>query len=113
MPTNRMSRSGATTSSMVWLVARRNSSAVGRAMTWRLRAFAHLDRYTDERAVLGPAAVVVADVGVAEQLRQHEPCVAGALADAAVDGHIAVGGHALCGVQVAQLVVRPECAVLG
>ncbi len=35
-------------------------------------------------AVLGPGAVVVADLGVAEKLGQHEPGVSGALADAAV-----------------------------
>ena len=50
-----------------------------------------LDRHADERAVLGPRAVVVLDVLVAEQLVQREPGVAGALADAAVgDGVLAV-----------------------
>ena len=36
---------------------------------------AQLDRHADERAVLGPAAVVVLDVAVAEQLVQHDPGV--------------------------------------
>src|SRR5215207_10452935 len=71
-----------------------------------------LDRDADERAVLDPAAVVVLDVGLAEQLPQHEPGVAGALADAAVgDGRLAVV-VALLGVERLELLVALEGAVL-
>ena len=54
-----------------------------------------LDRHADEAAVLGPAAVVVADALVAEQLMQHEPAVRRALADAAVGDDVLVRRHAL------------------
>src|SRR3954469_438068 len=71
-----------------------------------------LDRDADERAVLDPAAVVVLDVGLAEQLVQHEPGVARALADAAVgDGRLAVV-VALLVVERGQLLVGLEGAVL-
>ena len=43
-----------------------------------------LDRHADRVAPLGPAAVVVAHARVAEQVGEHEPGVAAALADAAV-----------------------------
>src|SRR5690348_7944612 len=43
-----------------------------------------LDRGADGVAPLGPAAVVVAHAVVAEEIAQHEPGVARALADAAV-----------------------------
>src|SRR4051812_8916193 len=84
--------------------------------TTLLRGSAHvsslLDRDADERAVLDPAAVVVLDVGLAEQLAQHEPGVARALADPAVgDGRLAVV-EALLGVELLQLLVALECAVL-
>src|SRR5689334_4243982 len=71
------------------------------------------DRHTDEAAVLGPAAVVVLHVGLAEQLVQREPGVAGALADAAV-GDRRLGGvqAGLVDVQGAQLVVALEGAVV-
>ena len=49
-----------------------------------------LDRHADEAAPLRPGAVVVADVGEAEQLVEHEPGVAGALADAAVGDDVLV-----------------------
>ena len=50
-----------------------------------------LDRHADHAAPLGPAAVVVADALVAEQLVQHEPRVAAALADPAVGDDVLVG----------------------
>src|SRR5690242_20835489 len=69
-----------------------------------------LDRDADERAVLDPAAVVVLDVGLAQQLAQHEPGVARALADAAVgDGRLALV-EALLGVQLGELLVGLERA---
>src|SRR5262249_43021059 len=43
-----------------------------------------LDRRANEVARLGPRAVVVFDVAEAEQVLEHEPRVAGALADPAV-----------------------------
>ena len=43
-----------------------------------------LDRHADHAAPLRPRAVVIADVLVPEQVVQHEPGVAGALADAAI-----------------------------
>src|SRR3954463_14413908 len=71
-----------------------------------------LDRDADERAVLDPAAVVVLDVGLAQQLVQDEPGVARPLADAAVgDGGPAVV-EALLGVELRQLLVGLEGAVL-
>src|SRR5688572_19730866 len=81
-----------------------------------LRGSAHvsslLDRDADERAVLDPAAVVVLDVGLAEQLAEHEPRVARPLADAAVgDGRLALV-VALLGVELGQLLVALESAVL-
>src|SRR3712207_2941455 len=72
-----------------------------------------LDRCTDHVAPLGPRAVVVADVRVAEQLVQHEPGVRGALADAAVDDDVLVWGDALGAVQLLELIRRLEGAVLG
>src|SRR5215470_11859568 len=74
---------------------------------------AERDRYADQRPVLGPGTVVVLDIGQPEQLVQGEPGMRGALADPAVrDGVLALvqpGGR----VQLAQLVVGLEGAVLG
>ena len=72
-----------------------------------------LDRHVDHVAPLGPGAVVVLDVVLAEQLVQHEPGVRGALADAAVGDHVRVAVEdALALVELAQLVGRLEGAVL-
>ena len=66
-----------------------------------------LDRDVDQVAPLGPGAVVVLDVVLAEQLVQDEPGVRGALADPAVGDHrLAVLEHAGLGVELAQLVGR-------
>ena len=66
------------------------AALVGRSAHVRPPVVAELDRHADERAVLGPRAVVVLDVRLAEQLVQHEPGVRRALADAAVgDGVLA------------------------
>src|SRR5205807_4711239 len=71
-----------------------------------------LDRHADQRAVLGPRSVVVLHVGVAEQLVQGEPGVAGALADPAVrDGRLGLVQAGLL-VQLPDLVVGLEGAVL-
>src|SRR3954464_9668049 len=51
---------------------------------------ARLDRRAHSVAPFGPAAVVIAHAIVAEEIGQHEPCVRGPLADAAV-GHDVVG----------------------
>src|ERR687893_1029203 len=71
-----------------------------------------LDRDADEGAVLGPGAVVVLDVLVAEQLAQHEPGVARALADPAVGDGVLAGVEAGLGVELGQLLVALEGAVL-
>src|SRR3954453_12348236 len=71
-----------------------------------------LDGDTDERAVFGPRAVVVLDVLVAEQLVQREPGVAGTLADAAVGDGVAAVVQPFAHVQLAQLVVGLEGAIL-
>ena len=89
------------------------SLAAGRESCSYWLGVAHLDRRADERAVLGPRPVVVAHVAVAEDLGQHEPGVAGALADAAVGDHVLVRRDALAAVDGAQLVYRLERAVLG
>src|SRR5688500_6447948 len=67
-----------------------------------------LDGHPHGITPLGPGAVVVADLGVAEQLVQHEPGVAGALADAAVGDDVLVRRDALALVERAQLVGRLE-----
>src|SRR3712207_2775104 len=70
------------------------------------------DRDADQGAVLGPRAVVVLHVLVAEQLAEHEPGVARALTDAAVrDGVLALVETGL-GVELGQLLVALEGAVL-
>src|SRR3954452_4528021 len=65
---------------------RRRASSTAPAL--HLCGFAALDRHADERAVLGPAAVVVAHMGIAEQLIEDEPGVARTFTDAAVDRHL-------------------------
>src|SRR3954454_1496876 len=70
------------------------------------------DRDADQRAVLGPGAVVVLDRLVAQELLEHEPGVRGPLPDPAQrDGLLAVieTGSA---VDLAQLVVGLEGAVV-
>src|SRR5437016_2094155 len=71
-----------------------------------------LDRHADGAAPLGPGAVVVADLRVAEQLFQDEPGVGGPLTDAAVGDHLAVGLHALPTVDAPQLVRALEGPIL-
>src|SRR5215472_185226 len=62
-----------------------------------------LDRNTDRAAPLRPGAVVVAHVGVAEELVENEPCVSGALADAAVGDDFAVSRDPLAAVDLAEV----------
>src|SRR5205814_6166273 len=72
-----------------------------------------LDRYSNHVAPLGPGAVVVLHVALAQQLVQHEPRVRRALADPAVgDDRIVAVHDALALVELAQLVGRLEGAVL-
>src|ERR687897_24703 len=66
----------------------------------------------DQRAVLGPRAVVVLHRWVAQQLMQHEPGVGRPLADAAIGDHASVGNDALALVEGVELVRRPEGAVI-
>src|SRR3990172_11043264 len=76
-------------------------SRVGRGRTSPPLLF---DRRADERAPLGPGALVVLYVLVAEQVRQHEPGVRRALADAAVGDDFLVRGYALATIYRHQLV---------
>ena len=71
-----------------------------------------LDRHADEAAVLGPAAIVVPDALVAEQLVEDEPRVARPLADPAVRDDVLVGRDALALVEGGQLLAALEGAVL-
>src|SRR5882672_5354797 len=80
---------------------------------WGDRQAGALDGRTDQVAPLGPRAVVVADVAEAEQVGEHEPGVAGALADAAVGDDVVVGRQALLLlVDLAELVGGLEASVL-
>ena len=79
-------------------------------MSALLRAL--LDRHVHEVAPLGPRAVVVLDVILAQQLVQHEPRVRRALADPAVgDDRLAVG-DALRAVELGEVVGGLEGPVL-
>ena len=75
-----------------------------RAHAGRLARLAPLDGGAHAVAPLGPGAVVIAHVLIAEQVGEHKPGVAGALADAAV-GDDVVGRlqAALLGVDLPQL----------
>src|SRR5262245_52060742 len=53
-----------------------------------IRGSALLDRQAHRVAPLGPRTVVVTDLRVAEQVGEHEPGVARALADPAVGNHV-------------------------
>src|SRR6266567_7697997 len=71
-----------------------------------------LDRRTDQIAPLGPRAVVVLHVLEPEQILEHEPRMARALADAAVRDHRPVGCHALARIERLQLLVALERPVV-
>src|SRR5258708_39810630 len=62
-----------------------------------------LDRCADEGAPFCPGSVVVADVGVTQQVRQHKPGVGRALADAAVSDDVLVGRDALAAVELLEI----------
>src|SRR5947207_2270082 len=70
-----------------------------------------LDGCADEAAPLGPGAIIVANVRIAQQIVQHEPGVATALPDEAIDDHLFVGGNAFARIQRAQFLRRSESAV--
>src|SRR5690606_24251232 len=90
------------------------ATETGRPGSDRARLRTGRDRDAHRVAPLGPRAVVVADVPVAEQVRQREPGVAGALADAAVRDHRVVGAHAeALGVDRLELGTGLVGAVLG
>jgi len=72
-----------------------------------------LDRRAHQVAPLGPRAVVVADVFIAEQILQHKPGVRAALADAAVSDDFLIARDALAGVKLPERVGGLERAVLG
>src|SRR5438045_9568957 len=71
-----------------------------------------LHRRADEVAPLGPRAVVVLHVLETEQVLQHEPREARALADAAVRDDRRVALDALIGVELLQLILAPERPVV-
>src|SRR5208337_3438000 len=59
---------------------------------WRSSgAFARHDGHPHGVAPFGPRSVVIAHTGLAQQMREHEPGVAGPLADAAIDDGFVVG----------------------
>ena len=64
--------------------------------------FALLDRRADQIAPLGPGAIVVAHIRIAEQLGQHKPGVRRTLANAAVGEHLFVGRDTLATIDCAQ-----------
>src|SRR5919197_1008642 len=68
--------------------------------------------YADQRTPLGPGTVVVLHVRLAEDLVQHEPGVRRPLADAAVGDGVLAEVDAGVGVQLPQLVVGTEGAVV-
>src|SRR5689334_6069606 len=70
-----------------------------------------LDRRADQIAPLRPRAIVVAHVGITEQLRQHKPGVRRTLANAAVGKHLFVGADAFATVDGSQLLGGLECAI--
>src|SRR5438876_12220875 len=70
-----------------------------------------LDGRAHQRAPLRPRPIVVAHVLVAEEVRQDEPGVGGALADAAVGDHVFVRRYALALVELRELVRRFKGAV--
>src|SRR5690349_6914601 len=71
-----------------------------------------LDRGTHQGAVFRPTAVVVLDVLVSQQFLQHEPGVRRALTDTAVGDGFLLAVEARLGVQLGQILVRLEGAVL-
>src|SRR5919106_396873 len=71
-----------------------------------------LDWHVDQIPPLGPGAVVVPYVLVAEQLAEHEPGVSAPLADTAVGRHGHVRTHALGRVELAELFGRLERPVV-
>ena len=83
----------------------REAPAPSKRLIGRGSLAADLHRRAHERAVLGPRAVVVLDVLVAQQLLQREPGVARTLTDPAVRDDLAVAGDALVGVEL--LAARP------
>ena len=98
-----------------WRRRRRRATARPRSRRTsgsRTRLVAERDGHADQRAVLGPGAVVVLDVLLAEQLLQHEPGVRRALADAAVGDGVLAPVDAGLGVELLELVVGLEGAVV-
>src|SRR6266699_1641739 len=70
-----------------------------------------LDGCSDEAAPLCPGAIVVANVGIAQQGVQHEPGVATAFPDATIGDHLFVGSDAMACIQRAQFLRRLEGAI--
>src|SRR5439155_15900897 len=82
-------------------------------MMARSRRSSLLDGYADQASPLGPGAVVVADLVMAEQVAQHEPGVGAPLADAAVRDDLTASGQALSLVDRPKLVGVLEASVFG
>src|SRR5215203_3653164 len=72
-----------------------------------------LDGSTNEGSPFGPGAVIVADIGVTQELGEYEPGMGTTLADAAVSDCRMVGGDPFAAVEGGQLVLRLEGAILG
>src|SRR5437588_7242784 len=70
-----------------------------------------LDGYAHQASPLGPRAIVILDVLIAEQVGEHKPGVAAALANTAVRHHPLVGCDALALVQGTQLLGAFEGAI--
>src|SRR5436305_3933190 len=86
-------------------------SAGGTASVVTAYSSSTLDRHADERPVLGPRAVVVLDLLVAEKLGEHEPCVRRTFADPAVGDDRLPGVDPRAAVELLQLIGRLERAV--
>src|SRR5438445_5447567 len=115
-PTPRSALSGVTTPrTMFWstwsIITTRPSTHMGHVESPAGSGLS-LDRHPHEGAVLRPGAVVVLDVGAAEQLVEHEPGMGRALTDAAVGDHLRVVRDAGALVKGGELVGRLEGAVL-
>src|SRR3990170_417484 len=87
------------------------SAHEARGMKHGARLF--LDRHIHQIAPLGPAPIVVADAGEAQEVPEGEPRVAAALADAAIGDDLLRRVEAvILDVELAQFLRGPEGAVL-
>src|SRR5688500_20219252 len=71
-----------------------------------------LDGCADQISPLSPGAVVVPHLGHPQKVFQHEPGVAGALADAAISHGLFIQGHPLAFIEGPQLICRDRKSVV-